>query len=36
MSDDIAGSALTSMLTAVIFLGVLRRFVGRGPMPMHR
>lgn len=36
MSNDIAGSALVSLLTAVVFLGVLRRFVGRGPMPMHR
>lgn len=36
VSNDIVGSVLVSVLTAVIFLGVLRRFVGRGPMPMHR
>ena len=36
MSNDIAGSVLISLGTAVIFMGVLRRFVGKGPMPMHR
>lgn len=36
LNNDFAGSVLASVVTAVVFLGVLRRFVGRGPMPMHR
>ncbi|HJT23515.1 MAG TPA: hypothetical protein VJ873_03010, partial [bacterium] len=36
MSNDIGGSVLVSLVTAVIFWGVLRRFVGRGSMPAHR
>lgn len=35
MSNDLIGSALISVGAAVVFLAVLRTFVGRGAVPHH-
>ncbi len=36
VGNDLAGCLLVSLVTALVFLGILRRFVGKGPMPVHR
>jgi uncharacterized membrane protein YeaQ/YmgE (transglycosylase-associated protein family) len=36
LNDGLGEALVTSLVTALVFMGVLRRFVGRGPMPQHR
>lgn len=36
LNNDYLASFGISLVTSLVFLGVLRRFVGKGPMPVHR
>ena len=36
LNNDYLTAFLISLATGLVFLGVLRHFVGKGPMPVHR
>jgi uncharacterized membrane protein YeaQ/YmgE (transglycosylase-associated protein family) len=34
--EDWFGALMVSFLTAVVFMGLMKRFINRGPTPVHR